>query len=133
MSTPAGDPRHALRQSVYLILAVVSAGLMLGRIFAVDSVDMYGVEKDRMRAKLAEEKKSLEAQQLPADQISEKLAQKEAELEPQLRLRRPFLSANDRSRWCTVRAWSKQISACRARLSPSTASFRNGDGTRSTW
>ncbi|MGO8750177.1 MAG: hypothetical protein ACLQNE_29880 [Thermoguttaceae bacterium] len=104
MSTPADNPRHALRQSVYLILAVVSAGLMLGRIFAVDSVDMYGVEKDRMRAALAEKKKTLEAQQLPADQVREELKRAEEELEPKLRLRRPFLSANDRSRWCTARA-----------------------------
>jgi hypothetical protein len=55
------DPRAALRQTVYLLLIVVSTGAMLGRILAVDALD-------------ATQRK------------------------------RPFLSANDRSRWCTLRA-----------------------------
>ena len=37
-------------------------GIMLGRILAVDSVDMYGLDKDRIRIALAEKKKSLEAE-----------------------------------------------------------------------
>ncbi len=58
------DPHAALRQTVYLLLIVVSTGAMLGRILAVDTVDRLGTERQR----------------------------------------RPFLSANDRSRWCTLRA-----------------------------
>jgi hypothetical protein len=60
----AADPRAALRRSVYLLLIVVSTGVMLGRILAVDTVDRLNKESQR----------------------------------------RPFLSANDRSRWCTLRA-----------------------------
>ncbi len=56
------DPKAGLRWSIYLLLIFVSAGAMLGRILAVDSVDRK-----------------------PGTH-------------------RPFLSANDRSRWCTVRA-----------------------------
>jgi hypothetical protein len=69
----AADSNSALRRGVYLIIASIALGGMLGRILAVNSVDKIEIDKSR-----AKEGKPL--------------------------LQRPFLSANDRSRWCTVRA-----------------------------
>ena len=73
MTDLAPDCRAELRRSVYLLLIVLSAGAMLGRIAAVDSVDKLALDANRVKL-----------HQTP--------------------LCRPFLSANDRSRWATVRA-----------------------------
>jgi len=78
------DPRAALRRGVYLLLTAIAAGGVTGRLAAVNSVDTVRLERhlnDEARKKLP-----------PGG-------------EPELRnLQRPFLSGNDRSRWCTVRA-----------------------------
>ncbi|HUY35523.1 MAG TPA: hypothetical protein VMV69_22460 [Pirellulales bacterium] len=76
MTSPADDPRRRLRQAAYLLLIVLSAGSILGRILAVNSVDYIRLEKH-----LKDKGKRRDWQK-----------------------QRPFLSANDRSRWCTVRA-----------------------------
>jgi hypothetical protein len=68
-----GDPA-AFRRSLYWLLIAVSAGVMTGRVLAVNSVDQIALEKQ--------------------------LRQKQ----PERTLQRPFLSGNDRSRWDTVRA-----------------------------
>ena len=82
--SPSIDPRAALRRGVYLLLIALAAGDVTGRLCAVNSVDTVRLEKhlnDEARKKAAPGK------------------------EPKLRsLQRPFLSGNDRSRWCTVRA-----------------------------
>ena len=75
MNNPSDDPRRALRQSVYLLLTVISIGGITGRVLAVNAVDTIRLEK------------------YLKDQ-NRKDWQKQ----------RPFLSGNDRSRWCTVRA-----------------------------
>ncbi|MFN9369835.1 MAG: hypothetical protein ACK6CT_13900 [Planctomycetia bacterium] len=81
---PAADPPAALRRGMYLLLAAVAVGNISGRLGAVNSVDMIRLERH-----LNEEARK---QAGPED-------------EPRLRsLQRPFLSGNDRSRWCTVRA-----------------------------
>jgi hypothetical protein len=82
--SPPTDPRTALRRGVYLLLVALAAGDVTGRLCAVNSVDTVRLEKhlnDEARKKAA-----------PGTV-------------PKLRtLQRPFLSGNDRSRWCTVRA-----------------------------
>jgi hypothetical protein len=81
---PEADPRAALRRGVYLLVAAVAIGNVTGRLFAVNSVDTIRLERH-----LNEEARR---QTAPG-------------AEPRLRhLQRPFLSGNDRSRWCTVRA-----------------------------
>ena len=80
----AADPRAALRRGVYLLLAAIAAGNVTGRLLAVNSVDAIRLEKhlnDEARKKAA-----------PGEEP------------PPRDLQRPFLSGNDRSRWCTVRA-----------------------------
>ena len=48
MNDIATDPNASLRRSVYWLLILVSAGMMLGRILAVNSVDMAGLEANRL-------------------------------------------------------------------------------------
>jgi len=74
-TVPDADATRRLRRAVYLLLVTLSVGTMLGRILSVSSVDLIGVE--RMYAQ--EGRKDWQRQ-------------------------RPFLSANDRSRWLTIRA-----------------------------
>jgi len=107
MIRPIDDPRSELRRSVYVVLIVVATGAMLGRILAVDSVDLEGIERvriDRIPSVLDEKRERLEAQGARPERIEQELRRTEAELRERNRLRRPFLSANDRSRWCAVRA-----------------------------
>lgn len=74
--TAAADTGNsALRRAMYWILIAVSAGSMSGRILAVNSVDFVRLEKYLQEQGRADWQKQ-----------------------------RPFLSANDRSRWCTVRS-----------------------------
>ena len=99
--------RRKLRWSIYFILTAVSAGLMLGRILAVDSVDKAGLEKYRlakMKSTLEKKRADLEKKGVSAGKIEEELIVTKTKLLRSALLRRPFLSANDRSRWCTVRA-----------------------------
>ncbi len=107
MASEHTQDRAALRRHVYLILAAASVGLMLGRILAVDSVDVLALQRSRLESipkEQAEKRKELEARGLPAEEIEARLAERLEKLQRAARLRRPFLSANDRSRWCTVRA-----------------------------
>jgi len=67
--------RAALRHAIYWLLAAIALGASLGQILAVNSVDRVALDAQRQREK-------------PGTPT----------------IQRPFLSANDRSRWCTVRA-----------------------------
>ena len=100
----AADEARALRWGVYALLITLSVGTMLGRIFAVDAVDRAAVQEFRIRQEMKKRTAEFEKKGLQG----EKLAEVVAELQPRVRARylaqRPFLSANDRSRWCTVRA-----------------------------
>ena len=101
------DSRSQLCRSVYAILIFLSAGVMLGRILAVDSVDKIGIEKERLdkvSAQMTEKQKALEAQGVFGEALQKTLGDYERHLQKDAALQRPFLSANDRSRWCTVRA-----------------------------
>ena len=71
----SGDPSRELRWGVYLLLIALATGAMLGRILAVTSVDVQGVEAQLYR----QGRRDWQRQ-------------------------RPFLSANDRSRLATARA-----------------------------
>ena len=71
----ADDSSTQLRRGVYGLLIALSIGGMLGRILAVNSVDMLELDRHLHR-----------------------------EGRPDWHRERPFLSANDRSRWDTARA-----------------------------
>ncbi len=90
-----GQSRARLRQSVYAILATLAMGSLLGRIGAVSSVDTIALEKRLIKEELAKATRS--GDPFDANTISQKVILEK-------RLQRPFLSANDRSRWLTIRA-----------------------------
>ena len=101
------DPNASLRRSIYWLLILVSTGLMLGRILAVNSVDMAGLEANRLSkipGELENKRQMLLSQGVSGEALQRELAAAEERLRGQATLQRPFLSANARSRWCTVRA-----------------------------
>ncbi|MEN6458438.1 MAG: hypothetical protein ABFC63_05865 [Thermoguttaceae bacterium] len=103
----ATDATATLRRSVYALLILVSTGAMLGRILAVDAVDKIGLEQyrlDKIDGDLAKKQRTLESQGVSGEALKQQLDQAKGRMLRGARLTRPFLSANDRSRWCTVRA-----------------------------
>lgn len=100
-------PASSLRRTLYALLITVAAGSMLGRILAVDSVDHQAIRQYRLKqipGELARRRAQLEQQGLDAQRIDAELVRVQNALVAQAEVCRPFLSANDRSRWCTVRA-----------------------------
>ena len=107
MNLPSDDPGVALRKSVYTLLIVLGTGVVLGRILAVDSVDSEKLRAHLLRQiprELEQRREELESRDWPEDRILRELERTEAGLQQRARVMRPFLSANDRSRWCTLRA-----------------------------
>jgi hypothetical protein len=104
MTAVLDDSLARLRWGVYLVLIAVAVGNMTGRLLAVNSVDKAQLEAARVKERLDAERAQLASQGLAGAQLDEQLAPIEARLRSALRLQRPFLSANDRSRWMTVRA-----------------------------
>lgn len=98
------DSHAAFRRSAYWLMIAIGMGAALRRILAVDSVDMARLEANKVSIALEQDRKSLEAAGLSGDALDKELARLERRYRAQPFLERPFLSANDRSRWCTVRA-----------------------------
>jgi hypothetical protein len=115
MTSDLPEPRRRLRQGVYLLLIALSVGDMVGRTLAVNSVDNVRLEQYRIKAELDKRKARIRAELaamgLSGDALAaayqKALAERAdefARVERKLKLQRPFLSSNDRSRWCTIRA-----------------------------
>ncbi len=104
MTAEPDDPLARLRWGVYLVLIAVAVGNMTGRLLAVNSVDKVQLEEFRIRERVNAERAELAAEGLTGDELDQRLAASEARIRAALRLQRPFLSANDRSRWMTVRS-----------------------------
>lgn len=107
MNTLESGSLARLRWSVYILLIVVGAAGIMGRILAIDSIDKLRLEEYRLgkiQADLAAKRKNLTSKGLAPSEIEKELARAEAVWTERAKLRRPFLSANDRSRWATVRA-----------------------------
>ncbi len=92
--------RALLRRGVYAILIALSVGGMVGRILAVNAVDKIGVDKTNQDRQIALRKQQLKDQGQPVD---DEAVAREVQ-EHFVGQQRPFLSANDRSRWDTIRA-----------------------------
>jgi hypothetical protein len=104
MNSTIDHDRAGLRKSIYAILIAVSTGMMLGRIFAVDEVDMEGLEQARFAARVAERRQQFAARGFSPAQIDQLIRREEGQIRRKTRVTRPFLSGNDRSRWATLRA-----------------------------
>jgi hypothetical protein len=98
------DRSARLRRGVYLLLIAVALGQLLGRIMAVDSVDLVQLEESRIRQAVKQYRARLAAQGMRGEELDAAADERESELRYSMQLRRPFLSANDRSRWISVRA-----------------------------
>jgi hypothetical protein len=107
---PTAPNNAALRRSVYALLICIGLGAVIGRILAVDSVDMvrladYKFATDaKLAKKLADKRTAFLSQGLSGLRLDYAVLEAKTELAVEAGLTRPFLSANDRSRWCTVRA-----------------------------
>ena len=93
-----------VRWGVYLILIAIAVGNMSGRLLSVNSVDKVQLETARLKDRLAAERQQLADQGVTGSQLDDRMAAEEKRLGDALQLQRPFLSANDRSRWLTIRA-----------------------------
>ena len=104
-ATPSTELRAArIRWAAYVLLIALSVGNMAGRILSVTNVDIQAIEKMRVRQAVARQKADWEKEGFRGKPLQEKLDRYEVEVRERVNLQRPFLSANDRSRWCTIRA-----------------------------
>ncbi len=105
---PLPDSGATFRRQLYFLMILVSAGLMFGRIIALDNVhdqSVYRIKSGMVPRRLEEKRTELEKKGLPEEQIKAALETAQAKLYAEAaQTLRPFLSANDRSRWCTIRA-----------------------------
>jgi hypothetical protein len=100
MSDPQSqDATHSLRWGVYGMLMAICLGSVLGRTLAVNSIDRRGQESERIKNLVDARVAELTAQGETPDLDALTAAARE-----EVHLQRPFLSSNDRSRWCAVRA-----------------------------
>jgi len=107
MNEHTNDERAGLRKSIYALLIAIGIGAVLGRVFAVDEVAASRLTPYLQREiapRLKEKRARLEEQGVPPERIEQELARTRASLMRRAGILRPFLSANDRSRWCTLRA-----------------------------
>jgi hypothetical protein len=92
------------RWGVYLLLIAIAVGNMTGRLLNVNSVDKAQLEAARLKDRIASKRKQLVDEGVTGEQLESRMSAEDARLRRELRLQRPFLSANDRSRWMTIRA-----------------------------
>jgi hypothetical protein len=101
--TPA-DSTRGLRRSIYAILIIIAVGHMSGRILSVNSENLAALSESRIAERLEAFRAAQAAAGADEATVEDRLARKRRELEQQIGMERPFLSANDRSRWLTIRS-----------------------------
>ena len=104
MSAASSDSNASLRWGVYLLLITLAVGNMSGRLFSVNSTNRADYEKHLRGLKLRELENDLASESLSAEELQSRLKTASEQIEREVVLQRPFLSANDRSRWLAVRA-----------------------------
>jgi hypothetical protein len=104
MTAPGGDSNASLRWGVYLILIAIAVGTMTGRLLSVNSINRIDLERHLVNRDLKKVEANLEAQELSDEEHASKLSAARERFEKEHQLQRPFLSANDRSRWLAIRA-----------------------------
>ena len=96
------------RRQIYTLLIVISAGLMLGRIIAVNRTDTILIQKyrtDQIPNQLKEKEQRLRAAENPLSEenLQAELEKTKEKLLNDAQFELPVFSANDRSRWDTIR------------------------------
>ena len=94
----------SLRWGIYWLLIAAAVGQVSGRLLATNSIDRLAYDNARIQAEYEKSRAKYVGEGATGEALAEKLKRRRAELESRLRLDRPFLSSNDRSRWLTVRA-----------------------------
>ena len=89
---------------MYAVLIALAAGNMTGRLLAVNSVNRAELEQHLVSQRVAALQRKLKAEGADEDAIAAEVAAARPQIEAEERRQRPFLSANDRSRWLTIRA-----------------------------
>lgn len=108
MTQTSGDANLELRWGVYAVLIALAVGNISGRLLAVNAVNRVDLEKHLVSRELKQAEEKLKQQGLAGDQLQAKLDAARQRIRKEVRLQRPFLSANDRSRWLTIRALVEQ-------------------------
>lgn len=101
------DPNAIIRRQIYWLLIIISSGLILGRIAAVDNVTdraFMQFKTDRIESTLAAKKERLISENRAPERIEWEIEKTREKLLEDADRQRATLSANDRSRWCTIRA-----------------------------
>ena len=104
MTPSVPDSNRKLRWGVYSLLIALAVGNLAGRLLAVNSVDLARLESYRINKALDAKQQELEGQAIAGPELQRQIEEERSRLEKELRLQRPFLSANDRSRWLAIRA-----------------------------
>ena len=100
----ADDPTAKLRWGIYALFIALAVGNMTGRLMAVNSVNNADLQKHLIRQDQQRAKQKLEQKNLTPEEFDRQLAVVNEKVLAQRQLQRPFLSANDRSRWLGIRA-----------------------------
>lgn len=108
MTSSGGETSAQLRWGVYALLIALAVGNMAGRLLAVNSVNRADLETHLINAELRRAERDLRAQELSEEQLQQELAEAQDRIKAEMQLQRPFLSANDRSRWLAARALVEQ-------------------------
>jgi len=103
-TTGAIDSSSQLRWGVYTLLISIAVGNMTGRLLAVNSVNRTDLQSHLIRQDLQRVEQKLKKKDLSAEQYQRELEVAKARVLSNRQLERPFLSANDRSRWLAIRA-----------------------------
>ena len=93
------------RHQIYTLLIAISAGLMLGRIAAVNRTDLQGLQKyrfDAVQKRFNEREEQLHSANAPEEEFI-KLAEEWPQRLDNEKRELPVFSSNDRSRWNTIR------------------------------
>lgn len=101
------DAARRSRRSIFAILIVLALGVGFGKIVAVDSIPDRTIQNVRLAQipkTLQEKEKALREKGAAEDRIAAELEKTYAALLRDAAKARPTLSANDRSRWLTIRA-----------------------------
>ena len=101
---PYSDANTRLRWGIYTILIALAVGNMTGRLMAVNSVSRTDLQKHLIRQDTLRAEKNLRQKKLSPEQYELELAAAKEKVLRNRQLERPFLSANDRSRWLAIRA-----------------------------
>ncbi len=104
MTQIGSDSQSHFRWAVYSLLIAIAVGNMSGRLMSVNSVNRMDLEAHLVNRQIAPLEKKLKSQNLSDAEIELQLKQAREEILAERTLQRPFLSANDRSRWLAIRA-----------------------------